>query len=258
MEHNKWNDSYPSGGNFWSGYSSVCEDVNRGSSTPQTSGSSDGICDEGYEISSESWDNYPFTEPIGSYPPDNTAPEVDAGDDRTIKPGDTIYLNGNGSFDNIDRYDLLDFTWTINQGDNTVVTLNGMNVSHTFDDEGQFTANLTVEDNSGNVGYDTISVRVNSQTWGSPTPYTNLMTTLIIIIVIVVIVVIVTVVLVVWAGRSARRKQTAQLYSTNTQPILYSQPQQTQQDSVSSQLCRKCGSQLDPSYSICPYCGTKR
>jgi len=72
-----WNDTYPSGGNYWSGYCSYCKDWFNGSSTPQTTGNHDGICDTEHHIDSFTSDYYPLKYPWGSPPPvDNTPPTI--------------------------------------------------------------------------------------------------------------------------------------------------------------------------------------
>jgi parallel beta-helix repeat protein len=71
-DNNVWNDSYPSGGNFWSEYSPTCMDQFNGSTTPQTTGSQDGICDLERVIDADSSDYYPLKNPVGTqqHPPD--------------------------------------------------------------------------------------------------------------------------------------------------------------------------------------------
>ena len=44
-DNNFWNNTYPSGGNYWSDHSPTCVDNYSGPVTPQTSGAPDGICD---------------------------------------------------------------------------------------------------------------------------------------------------------------------------------------------------------------------
>ncbi|UCE38084.1 MAG: right-handed parallel beta-helix repeat-containing protein [Thermoplasmata archaeon] len=74
---NFWNDTYPSGGNYWSHYSPTCLDLYNGSTTPQTTGSPDGICDVQFDIDGDSIDYYPLRYPWGTTPPiDTTPPEI--------------------------------------------------------------------------------------------------------------------------------------------------------------------------------------
>jgi parallel beta-helix repeat protein len=74
-DDNFWNDSYPSGGNYWSDYSPTCANDYDGATTPQTSGNPDHICDVQYDIDADSIDYYPLTNnplPV----PDIFPPEV--------------------------------------------------------------------------------------------------------------------------------------------------------------------------------------
>jgi parallel beta-helix repeat protein len=54
-EHNFWDDGYPSGGNYWSGYS----DTDMYSGPYQNETGSDGIWDHPYVLNAENQDNYP-------------------------------------------------------------------------------------------------------------------------------------------------------------------------------------------------------
>jgi parallel beta-helix repeat protein len=77
MWSNFWNDTYPSGGNYWDNYSPTCQDLYDGSAVPQTGGSPDGICDDEFLIPILNADYYPLTNPavIGP-PPDTTPPTI--------------------------------------------------------------------------------------------------------------------------------------------------------------------------------------
>lgn len=69
-DRNRWNDSYPNGGNYWSDFSPTCSDLYGGPTTPQTSGLPDGICDVQYDIDADSVDYYPLkTTPEDVQPP---------------------------------------------------------------------------------------------------------------------------------------------------------------------------------------------
>ncbi|UCF08116.1 MAG: fibronectin type III domain-containing protein, partial [Thermoplasmata archaeon] len=71
---NQWDNGYPSGGNYWSDWSPITDDLHSGAATPQMTGNPDGICDEQYNIDSDSVDYYPLKGPWdpNSAPP--TAP----------------------------------------------------------------------------------------------------------------------------------------------------------------------------------------
>lgn len=63
--NNHWNDTYPSGGNYWMQHSDTCQDLYDGPTTPQISGIPDGICDDPYYIDGDSVDFYPLKYPWG-------------------------------------------------------------------------------------------------------------------------------------------------------------------------------------------------
>jgi parallel beta-helix repeat protein len=60
---NLWNDTYPSGGNFWSDY----DGIDLKSTSLQNAPPPDGIGDTPYIIDSDSKDNYPLMFPYGNY-----------------------------------------------------------------------------------------------------------------------------------------------------------------------------------------------
>lgn len=69
---NRWNDSYPSGGNYWSDWSPVCQDLFNGAITPQTGGGGpDNVCDLQYDLIFNTADYYPLT-----LAPDTWAPMI--------------------------------------------------------------------------------------------------------------------------------------------------------------------------------------
>ncbi len=72
--NNFWNDTYPSGGNYWSDFSPTCDDLYDGPVTPQTTGSPDDICDVQYDVDGDSTDYYPLRYLWG--PPDTTPPAI--------------------------------------------------------------------------------------------------------------------------------------------------------------------------------------
>jgi len=65
---NKWDDGFPSGGNFWSGYTGT----DQFSGPSQNESGPDGIGDVPFVIDINSQDNYPLMSPLGSLP---TAPQ---------------------------------------------------------------------------------------------------------------------------------------------------------------------------------------
>jgi parallel beta-helix repeat protein len=159
--NNYWNDTYPSGGNYWTGYSTGCSDNFNGSITPQTAGNPDGICDHKYDINSAVADYYPFTRPIANRVPDTIPPDVWAGDDIEVQVGIPFALNGKWSSDDIDDQDQLNFTWKITRDSNIIAILYGIQPILTLNETGKYEVNLTVRDTSGNEGCDIMIIDVN-------------------------------------------------------------------------------------------------
>jgi parallel beta-helix repeat protein len=93
---NRWNESYANGGgNYWSHFDEVaegCIDNFDGATTPQTTGSSDGICDVQMDIDADSTDFYPLVQPWGGgVPPvDTTGPSI-----TNLQPGDLSTTSDN-------------------------------------------------------------------------------------------------------------------------------------------------------------------
>jgi parallel beta-helix repeat protein len=80
-DNNIWNDSYPSGGNYWSDYSPSCQDLYDGVVTPQTTGSPDSICDSEHKFYSSKIDYYPLKQPYYPVkPPTNLTAELTGSD----------------------------------------------------------------------------------------------------------------------------------------------------------------------------------
>jgi parallel beta-helix repeat protein len=75
---NFWNETYPSGGNYWSDFSPTCQDLYDGALTPQFSGSPDDICDYKYDTDIDASDYYPLTMPLVPLvaPPTNLSAEL--------------------------------------------------------------------------------------------------------------------------------------------------------------------------------------
>jgi parallel beta-helix repeat protein len=103
---NVWDDSYPSGGNYWSDYSGV--DLNRGPYQNETG--SDGIGDTNYTISTGNNDRYPLMGPISTFDCgawDNKSYYADIISNSTISAFNfnvtqrLISFNVNGSFGTI-------------------------------------------------------------------------------------------------------------------------------------------------------------
>jgi len=92
--YNTWDDDYPSGGNYWSGYTGLDDR----SGTNQNQPGSDGIGDSPYVIDENNMDWYPLMSPRGEIPEDFMPPKT--------------------SHDYIDFWHLTDFTITLTATDN--------------------------------------------------------------------------------------------------------------------------------------------
>ena len=92
---------------------------------------------------------------------DTEPPEADAGPDRYVQP--TVTFDGTNSTDDMDELDALEtgietFEWEFGDGANAT----GPVVTHTYADDGTYTATLTVTDYVGHTDNDTVTVTVDS------------------------------------------------------------------------------------------------
>jgi parallel beta-helix repeat protein len=157
MSENDWQDSYPSGGNYWGVYSPNCADQFNGVITPQRSGLHDGICDVPYYVSSSSADYYPLKNPGVSPINDTKSPNASAGDNQSVHVNTIVSFNGTLSDDNIG---ISNFTWTIEKEGQEIVTLYGQSPSYEFENPGDYFVTLTVRDYADNTDSDTITITV--------------------------------------------------------------------------------------------------
>jgi parallel beta-helix repeat protein len=160
MSANDWDDSYPSGGNYWGVYSSNCADEFNGVSTPQISGLHDGICDVPYYISSSSADYYPLKNPGLSPIDDTISPKASAGDNQSVPINTIVTFNGTLSDDNIG---ISNFTWTIEKDAQLIATLYGQIPSYEFEKPGNYIVTLTVRDYADNTDSETIIIAVEGE-----------------------------------------------------------------------------------------------
>ena len=89
----------------------------------------------------------------------NATPSVEAGTNRTINEGTTV--NFNGTFSDAGVNDSHTIQWNFGDGGSASGTLTP---SHLFADDGIYTVTLTVTDNGGAIGVDTLTVIVNNRT----------------------------------------------------------------------------------------------
>ncbi|MDH3715484.1 MAG: PKD domain-containing protein, partial [Gammaproteobacteria bacterium] len=88
----------------------------------------------------------------------NVAPGVDAGPDQTPTEGDTVSFNG--SFVDPGTQDTHTITWDF--GDGTPPVSGTLTPTHVYPDDGAFVVTLTVTDDDGGVGSDTLNVVVGN------------------------------------------------------------------------------------------------
>jgi cysteine-rich repeat protein len=88
----------------------------------------------------------------------NVAPIVDAGANKTVNEGQSVSFSGS----NTDPRAGQTWTYTWNWGDGTANTTGTLTPTHTFAQQGTYTVRLTVRDNGGLEGTDTLTVTVNN------------------------------------------------------------------------------------------------
>lgn len=86
----------------------------------------------------------------------NVAPTANAGPDQTSNEGSSVSFSGTGTDPGIN--DTLTYSWTFGDGS----FADGKNVTHTYVDNGTYTATLTVRDKDGAQTSDTALVTVNN------------------------------------------------------------------------------------------------
>jgi PKD repeat protein len=82
----------------------------------------------------------------------NVAPIVEAGDNQAVNAGDNVSFSGNFTDPGNDTYII---EWDFGDGYNATGTLTP---THVYDDEGYYNVTLTVTDDDGGVGTDTLSI----------------------------------------------------------------------------------------------------
>jgi parallel beta-helix repeat protein len=149
---NLWNAPYPKGGNFWGDY--IGEDKKSGPGQNQSG--SDGFGDTPYGIygNLNNGDKYPLMEPWRTGEA-NQPPNADAGNDQTVRLGEIVQFDGNGSYDQ--DGDVLAFDWDFGDGS---AHATGVQPTHIFQNLGVFTVSLIVSDDHCGSDIDTCVVTV--------------------------------------------------------------------------------------------------
>ncbi|MCK4444277.1 MAG: PKD domain-containing protein, partial [Thermoplasmata archaeon] len=85
----------------------------------------------------------------------NVAPTVSVGDDRTINEGDPMFFGAAVSDPGMDE---LTYEWSFGDGHKSAE----ISPTHTYEDDGVYTATLTVTDNDNGMGSDSLTVTVQN------------------------------------------------------------------------------------------------
>jgi PKD repeat protein len=88
----------------------------------------------------------------------NVAPTADSGSDQSLNEGESGYFDAGFSYDTPSDIPTLNYTWYFNGGP----ILYGMNVSHSFSDDGVYLVTLVVEDDDKDTDSDTLNVTVSN------------------------------------------------------------------------------------------------
>ncbi len=130
---NRWDDGYPSGGNYWSTYAGP--DRCRGP-RQDVCDAPDGIGDVPFVIDADSVDRYPLTSPAASL---DLPPRAVALGPRSGWMGEPLTLDASGSSDD---HAVVAYRWSFGDG----ATDSGITVTHAYASRGTFTVTLTVSD----------------------------------------------------------------------------------------------------------------
>lgn len=112
---------------------------------------------------------------------DTTPPTADAGEDVQIRRGDMVVLDGSGSTDGRGGSGIASYTWTFTYRGSTH-KLVGATPEFVFEDRDVYLIRLTVEDQAGNTGTDTITITFASQEVAGEFPWWVLMLLIIVIV----------------------------------------------------------------------------
>ena len=93
---------------------------------------------------------------VSSTTPSNQSPIANAGLDQIVSEGDIVTLDGSGSTDPDGASDIVGYNWNFGDGG----TGSGVTSTHTYLDNGIYTATLTITDTVGHLSTDTATVTV--------------------------------------------------------------------------------------------------
>lgn len=124
-------------------------------------------------------------------------PTAVAGNDRNITTGTKLFFDASASTDD---FGIVSYVWHIT-GQDTNVTLEGMNVSYTFNSSGTFDVTLTVRDAANHASSDSLTIQVSSVEQPAAGGIDA------VIVILVALVVIITIVLVSMLLIAKRRKK---------------------------------------------------
>ncbi|MCK5459070.1 MAG: PKD domain-containing protein, partial [Thermoplasmatales archaeon] len=150
---NLWNQSYPSGGNYWDDHKGY--DLFSGSY--QNTSGPDGIYDTSYNISNGiNCDNYPYVHPDGWL---NNPPTAYSKGPYIVYVNQKITFDGSGSNDIEGKITHL---WTFGDGTNG----SGEYINHIYTSAGTYTVTLVVTDEFGATDSDTTFAHIWASTEG--------------------------------------------------------------------------------------------
>jgi len=163
---NYWNNGYPSGGNYWDDYTGT--DIYHGPN--QDIPGSDGIGDTPYNIPDESkQDLYPYMEQNGWL---NQPPVADANGPYTGNIGETITLDGSGSYDSDGS--IVSYEWDLDN-DGQYDDASGVTPTYSWSTPGTHPISLKVTDDDGLTDTDDTTVYINYPPVADANgPYTSL------------------------------------------------------------------------------------
>ena len=109
---------------------------------------------------SSSWEdaNLDTVRITGTILPAGDPPVADAGEDQSGNEGSPVSFDGSGSYDPDPDGTITSYDWNFGDGNSDT----GVNPSHTYTDNGTYTATLTVTDNNGLTNSDTTTATISN------------------------------------------------------------------------------------------------